>query len=302
MSYAEINIYNLNPENRDLLTTREKREKADLKDIELWAGYEGNLSVVFSGVIRNAFQSTPDGINWVDVSPPDTISEFTATADNLDAVGWSEPLDQWLAVGDYGRSMYSYNDGASWTYNEIEVSGSGITDRMQLRDAFWADSISKWVVAEGNPDSYDAIITSSDGINWTAVVSRDDSGGITFYNVTNYDPVQDIIITLGGSRYFTSQDGTNWTLRFLLSGFSACGLEFGGTHWLAMNTGQFGRRVYTSKNGTFWSIEDIGVQNSDYWYGGLAFGANRWVAVGFNRAGGGRGTIITRENKKLLPS
>lgn len=65
VTYAEINIYNLNRENRDLLTSRESREKAGYRDIELWAGYEGNLSVIFKGIIRNAFKNSPDGINQV---------------------------------------------------------------------------------------------------------------------------------------------------------------------------------------------------------------------------------------------
>lgn len=65
VTYAEIGIYNLNRDNRDLLTSRESREKAGYRDIELWAGYEGNLSVIFKGIIRNAFKNSPDGINQV---------------------------------------------------------------------------------------------------------------------------------------------------------------------------------------------------------------------------------------------
>ncbi|WPH64015.1 hypothetical protein vBVpP1_13 [Vibrio phage vB_VpP_1] len=65
VTYAEINIYNLNRSNRDLLTSRESREGAGYRDIELWAGYEGSLSPIFQGIIRNAFKNSPDGINQV---------------------------------------------------------------------------------------------------------------------------------------------------------------------------------------------------------------------------------------------
>lgn len=65
VTYAEISIYNLNRDNRDLLTSRESREKAGYRDVELWAGYEGNLSVIFRGIIRNAFKNSPDGIDQV---------------------------------------------------------------------------------------------------------------------------------------------------------------------------------------------------------------------------------------------
>ena len=61
VTYAEINIFNLNRNNRDLLSSRESREEAGYRDIELWAGYEGNLSIIFSGIIRNAFKNSPDG-------------------------------------------------------------------------------------------------------------------------------------------------------------------------------------------------------------------------------------------------
>jgi len=63
VSYAEIVIYGLNQSSRDTLTDRETREKSGLKDIELMAGYEGNVSTIFKGVIRNAFKNSPDGIN-----------------------------------------------------------------------------------------------------------------------------------------------------------------------------------------------------------------------------------------------
>lgn len=65
VTYAEIAIYGLNRENRDLLSSRESRDKAGYRDIELLAGYEGNMSLVFSGIIRNAFKNSPDGINQV---------------------------------------------------------------------------------------------------------------------------------------------------------------------------------------------------------------------------------------------
>lgn len=65
VTYAEIGIYNLNRDNRDLLTSRESREEAGYRDIELLAGYEGSLSVIFKGIIRNAFKNSPDGINQV---------------------------------------------------------------------------------------------------------------------------------------------------------------------------------------------------------------------------------------------
>ena len=65
VSCAEISVYNLNPGNRKLLTSKEARDKYGFRDIELWAGYEGNLSRIFGGVIRNAFVNTPDGVNQV---------------------------------------------------------------------------------------------------------------------------------------------------------------------------------------------------------------------------------------------
>jgi len=65
VSYAEMEIFNLNRENRDLLSSRESREEAGYRDIEFLLGYEGNLSTVFKGVIRNAFKNSPDGINQV---------------------------------------------------------------------------------------------------------------------------------------------------------------------------------------------------------------------------------------------
>ncbi|AUR82870.1 hypothetical protein NVP1029O_37 [Vibrio phage 1.029.O._10N.261.55.A7] len=65
VSYAEISIYGLSRDNRELLSSRESREAAGYRDLELFAGYEGSLSVIFKGVIRNAFKNSPDGINQV---------------------------------------------------------------------------------------------------------------------------------------------------------------------------------------------------------------------------------------------
>lgn len=58
VSYAEITISNLGRESRKKLLTRSERKKYE--DIDLWVGYEGGVSSIFSGVIRNAFKNTPD--------------------------------------------------------------------------------------------------------------------------------------------------------------------------------------------------------------------------------------------------
>ena len=149
-----------------------------------------------------------------------------------------------------GPDAYRYTSTASW---------SGI--------AFGGDVFV--AVASGGQ-----IMTSTDGLTWTSRTPTD--GGEAWTDIAYGNGTFVAIAPNGYARYSTN-GGTTWTRSSLQAIFtSISALAFGNGIFVAVGISA----SYTSSDGITWAQSDnIATKTGGYHYGGLAYGADKWIAL-----------------------
>ena len=151
---------------------------------------------------------------------------------------------QFIAVGDSGNILTS-TDGSSWTSQTNPIPGA------DYKDIIWNGTTT--VVVGGNSGN-GVVITSTNGVNWA--VAENSLGSAVIEAIAWDDNEQ--WVGFGGTQWFTSDDGQDWTARG-----SFVPINGSGTHsvvdviWDYKNT-QFvavasGGSAYTSPDGTTWT-------------------------------------------------
>lgn len=193
----------------------------------------------------------------------------SGTSESLEGVAWSG--GRFVAVGNNGTILTSL-DGSTWT---PVTSASGASRR--LWGIAWGDRRFVAVGSTGTGASLRwAILTSPDGIRWTAAES-DTSGSLSdvAWNGTRF-------VAVGGWRILTSPNGTEENGTILASPKALSGVTWGGGRFVAV--GDNGT-ILTSPEGIIWTITVSGTSTAHL--RGVAWGDGRFVAVGST------GTIVT---------
>ncbi|MCY9597385.1 hypothetical protein PC41400_08855 [Paenibacillus chitinolyticus] len=196
----------------------------------------------------------------------DGLSWSKTTIGLPSAVGVNYAGNQWIVTGAGGKIATS-PDAITWTVRTTGASAS-------LSAAAYNGTV--WVIA-----GYSGVILSSpDGIVWTP---RTSGTAANFYSVTYGGG---LFVAVGGSGTIrTSPDGITWTTR---SGSpeDLMGVNYGAGQFVAGGSNQ---RVLTSSDGITWTPRTVSVAGMNLY--GIAYGANKFVAVG--DTGGGPGTIAS---------
>jgi hypothetical protein len=176
------------------------------------------IAVGASGIMASSSDGT--AWEWVFGTSSDVISPFGTTA--IYDIAWSGST--YVAVGASGKMAYS-SDGITW--NAIaagtEAGQSGFAATIPINRVAWSGG--KFVAVGGTTTS-SAIATSSDGINWTAVL---DASPFT-------KSIKDI--AWGNGKFVAvdsagviawSTDGSSWTKVGPGSGYAFNAVAWGGT-------------------------------------------------------------------------
>ncbi|WP_461257692.1 hypothetical protein [Treponema sp. R80B11-R83G3] len=240
-------------------------------------GY-GNGTFVAGGDYGKMAYSSDNGATWTAVEDS-TFGSNTNSSINAIAYGNST----FVAVGRVGIA-YSTNNGATWTkvednnlpyYKNAIAFGNGMFVAVGL-DTTYPDGETVYV---------GKIVTSTDGIDWTAVgdstFGETEIRAITFGNGTfvagGYDNVSDRV-----SKVAISTDGTNWTAVTQNAIVSISAIAYGNNKFIAAG----GDKVYTkggmaaSANGTKWTAITLGSEFNGPNIGTIAFGNGTFVAGG----------------------
>ena len=223
--------------------------------------------IVAVGAGTNQIVYSPDGNAWT----PVTSSPFSTHGNG---VAWNGSM--WVAVGVGATSndsiAYSLDNGISWSTpttwtNPFSSGGNGIA---------WNGSM--WV-AVGTSATYN-IANSSDGINWTSVVSPFTTSG----NSVAWDGIKWIAVGQGTQTMATSPDGITWSSTSIISPFTTSGngngIAWNGSMWIAVGSG--GATLAHSTNGTTWiSVTVFSTQGKC-----VAWNGSMWVAGGDSGSNG----------------
>lgn len=217
----------------------------------------GNGRIVQVGDAGLSSWST-DGMAWTAASPG---------GGNFNGIAFAPPLGLFAAVG-VNRAMTSA-DGTGW------ATASGVPASTWAAVTF-ANGL---FVASANPGGAAHVMTSTDGVNWTA---RTAPAATTGYAPPAFGNGIWVIANRGGSNVVTSPDGINWT--------NQAGVMSGALDWFncAFGAGWFvvtacnSTATMVSQDGLAWSVGPARATAGDW--RGMAFANNRFVQTGFNVA------------------
>jgi hypothetical protein len=265
--YSDTNgIFLRSPEGSEW-TAQVAPEAAWMADAVFARGQFVGVGLVQSGNGGPSIATSPDGQQW-------TTLDLSSLPDrSLNGIDYGN--DRWVAVGDRG-SILTSTDGETWLTSE-----SGVVQ--DLKDIVFGDG--QFVVVGNRLDTSVALV-SSDGVEWTATLSRA-NGAPTSPAFLYLDHVafgaNGFVAIGGGSSALWSPDGQTWTEHPLDQEILRGGVAFGNGQWaagglaLTLST-TFATALLTSADGREWIDHTGGVPSVTQ--NGIAFGNGVHVAVG----------------------
>jgi photosystem II stability/assembly factor-like uncharacterized protein len=202
--------------------------------------------IFVAGGENGKISSSPDGIVWNDL----TNSTFDNSAIKSIAFG----NNKFVAVGNDGKIATS-QDGITWT----AIADSTFSDS-DINDITFGNGL---FVAVGNNNK---MAVSLDGIAWAEV-----NGPFGNFNISAIAFGNDKFVAARWGRgtdiYATSSDGTNWTkIEVNFNSSFIYDISFGNYRFVAVgNTGNDAGFIYTSPDGTEWTLANFGI------FGGQGF-------------------------------
>lgn len=244
--------------------------------ISMSDGYgKSSLSVfVALGSTATAIYSTDAGVNWNTTTLP-------GGAGNWFAVAWGGGSTGKFFAAKQNTTQAAYSsDGQTWTSATLPVSNN-------WRCAAYGGGY--WVIlATGSPTNN--ILTSTDGVNWTAS-SYNPPGGASFSSVVwSATQSQFVAIDSGRAAAYTSPTGVTWTQSSTPPTNSswnqvAWGTANGGLYVSGAPSGE-GKLTYSS-NGSSWTTTGSGTPFSNHVIANMVYNPtyNRWIALSGSNLG-----------------
>lgn len=156
-------------------------------------------------------------------------------------------------------AVYTSADGKAWTRRTLPVGGARIGRPRFLNGKFFL-GLDAATNSNGQPTGTNgAVLTSTDGITWTAVTLS-----APFYGPSNFAFGNSVYVgsvsgvTGASSQIVTSTDGINWTPRAIGGANFVSGVTFFGGKFYA---GDFNAGLFGSADGVTWTKVSAGPAN-----------------------------------------
>jgi hypothetical protein len=221
------------------------------------------VAVGFSGT-GNRIMTSPDGVTWT-------------TRNSQSDINWSSVIygnGTFVAVSNTGGTsrVLTSTDGITWTLRNIAAANA--------LNAWYSVTYGNGLFVAVSNNSYnggvggtDRVITSPDGINWTARTTPTNN----WYSVTYGNGIFVAVAQTGtGNRVMTSPDGINWTSQTSAADSNWNSVTYGEGLFIAVANAGAGSRVMTSPDGINWTARSAAAANS--WMA-VTYGNGKFVAV-----------------------
>jgi tetrahydromethanopterin S-methyltransferase subunit F len=306
----------------DIWTTRESAADNSWQSVTYGNGLFVAVSITGTS---NRVMTSPDGITWTSRESAADNNWFSVTYGNglfvavgfdtslwrartmtsPDGVTWSlhtyDYIADWTTVtygngrfvavadcGDSGGACVGYSfDGVEWVTLGFGDFSSGVGGYERWRSVTYGNGLFV-AVARTDYGSGVRVMTSPDGITWTARTSAADN---SWWSVTYGNGLFVAVAVSGtGNRVMTSPDGITWTSRESAADNAWYGVTYGNGLFVAVACGvnstfcntTAGNRVMTSPDGITWTARTSAADNS--WWS-VTYGNGLFVAVAVSGTG-----------------
>lgn len=215
----------------------------------------------FVAVNTGSLVISPDGLNW---------NNYNTVTQAIDvAYGSSKYV---VVRGNSSPNIQYSSDLITWTNATYPAS-------INAGRIIFANSL--FVIANAQSYISSPILTSPDGITWTAQTS---TGSAAAPNAVDVIYANSLFVAVGSNFLYTSTDGVTWTSRTPAGSPSFTNVNYVNGLYIAVGLSGI---VYTSSNGTTWTLQTTGTtQNlfSSTWSGTtyLICGANGYYLTSTN--------------------
>jgi hypothetical protein len=149
-------------------------------------------------------------------------------------------------------------------------------------------------VAVASSGTGNRVMTSSDGVVWTARTSPTDNDwtSVTYGNGLFVA----VSATSSSQNVMTSSNGTTWTLRTGAAAFAWTKVVFGNNMFVALAQDGGATGIMTSKNGINWTLQNT----PNHSWNDLAYGNGTFIAVWGNPGGAGTSELVMRSEDGVV--
>jgi len=232
--------------------------------------YGNGLFVAVGGgpALTDQVMTSPDGITWTSRTAASSKIWASVAYGNGLFVAVAAPM----GAADQTSSVMTSPDGSTWTSRTAAENLDWAS--VSYGNGLWvavasADNVSQPM----SGGSANRVMTSTDGITWTA---RTSSSTNRWNSVAYGNGVWVAVASSGTNRVMTSTDGITWTARTAAANNGWNGVTYGDGLFVAVASTGTGNRVMTSSDGITWTSRTSAADNI---WRSVAFGNSLFVAV-----------------------
>jgi hypothetical protein len=208
--------------------------------------------------------------------------KFVGGKDNLGANLWITITNNGGGAISTGNTIAKSTNGTAWSNVPNTIFNNKNSSPTDLAYGKDGSGNGLWIIcgykspSGSGFDTYGIILTSSDGTNWTTVLSL---STYNFASKLKWTGTEWYVFSTNG--ILKSVDGTNWSTTGNVGGnvyYFDVGQEVTYTKPTFIAVGQGGNTIATSNNGTTWTGANFGLfRTAGY---GVGWNGKEWVAVG----------------------
>ncbi len=263
------------------------------------------VAVGYSGDDR--LMTSPDGLTWTVRTAPEANSwrgiaygngRYVAVSNtgtnrviySLDGINWATSsaaqANQWYAVT-YGNGTFvavsrDGTDRVMYSYNGINWATTSAAEVKEWWGITYGNGLFVAVTTTGGSNQ---VMTSPDGINWTARATTGIDGD---WNAVTYGNGRFVAVSYNNDLVMWSDDGINWTASDVPNNDDWWDVTYGDGLFVAIGTSTaHSNLIMTSPDGITWTSREV-PDGGESWYG-IGYGNGRFVGVGY----GGPSRVMT---------
>ena len=215
----------------------------------------------FAPIVLNMYVPRESG-GFSNIGNPNIWNDTTNLSPATKLYGVAYGNNTWMAVGDVGGILTSYDNGNTWV-------GQETTELIDAKAVAYGNNT--WVVS-GTAVSSSCIVYSTDGVNFQSAGFNWGAGaGVSIAYGNNVF----VVVSETGPDIAYSSNGIDWTQISLTNAYYYTGIAYGNGLFTIVGGCNYGTSIFTSQDGSNW----VGISANLASYTCVAYSAGRWITT-----------------------